>query len=259
MTPHQPKPYTIAIVGGGISGLVLAIALVKQNIPITIYESAAQFGEIGAGIGFQPNFVRIMELICPDIKQGFMRINQNLEMGTRDFFNIRISDRRKADEKGTVYVKDGKQIKLDEIAFTIPAREGEGGAVPRSHFLDELVKLLPSNITKFRKRLVDVTEATDESGDAVLHFADDTTAQHSAVIGCDGIKSRTRRVVLNEEEGKPVFSGKYAYRGLIPMNKALDILGNEKQCLTPQMYCGYKGHLLTFPIASGTILNGKLC
>lgn len=32
------KPFNIAIVGGGISGLTLAIALQKHDIPITVYE-----------------------------------------------------------------------------------------------------------------------------------------------------------------------------------------------------------------------------
>lgn len=52
------KPFDIAIVGGGISGLTLAISLFKQNVPVTVYESASKFGEIGAGVGFGPNAVR---------------------------------------------------------------------------------------------------------------------------------------------------------------------------------------------------------
>jgi salicylate hydroxylase len=104
---------------------------------------------------------------------------------------------------------------------------------------------------------VDVTEASDGSGDAVLHFADRTTAQHTAVIGCDGIKSKTRQLVLGKEAGRPVFSGKYAYRGLIPMEKAVEIVGKERTGAS-QMYCGYKGHVLTFPIAGGRIMNGMV-
>lgn len=46
-------PFEIAIIGGGISGLILAIALQSRadSIPatITLYEQAAKFGEIGAG------------------------------------------------------------------------------------------------------------------------------------------------------------------------------------------------------------------
>jgi salicylate hydroxylase len=35
------KPFSIAIVGGGISGLTLAIGLLQHNVPITIYEAAS--------------------------------------------------------------------------------------------------------------------------------------------------------------------------------------------------------------------------
>jgi salicylate hydroxylase len=91
-----------------------------------------------------------------------------------------------------------------------------------------------------------------------LHFADGSTAKHSVVFGCDGIKSRTRSLVLGDSElTAAVFSGKYAYRGLIPMAKAVEIMGND-QLRTAQMYVGYHGHVLTFPIANGTICNGTI-
>jgi salicylate hydroxylase len=38
------------------------------------------------------------------------------------------------------------------------------------------------------------------------------------------------------------------------MAKAVEILGDDEP-KTPQMYIGYHGHVLTFPIANGTILN----
>lgn len=49
-----PK-FTVAIIGGGIAGLTVAIALSRLNqnkdIKIDIYEGAHAFTEIGAGIG----------------------------------------------------------------------------------------------------------------------------------------------------------------------------------------------------------------
>lgn len=92
----------------------------------------------------------------------------------------------------------------------------------------------------------------------MLYFADGSAVQHTAVFGCDGIKSRIRSVVLADDRTAPaVFSGKYAYRGLVPMDKAVDILG-EDEPRTPQLHLGYGGHVLTFPIANGKILNGKV-
>lgn len=90
----------------------------------------------------------------------------------------------------------------------------------------------------------------------MLHFADGTTARHTAVLGCDGIKSRVRPIVLQgSDPAAAVFSGKYAYRGLVPMDKAVEILGDEEP-KTAQLHLGYHGHVLTFPIANGKILNG---
>jgi salicylate hydroxylase len=42
----------------------------KDPIPITIFESAAQFGEIGADVDFQPYLVRVMTRNSPKIKEG---------------------------------------------------------------------------------------------------------------------------------------------------------------------------------------------
>ncbi|KAF2447513.1 FAD/NAD(P)-binding domain-containing protein [Karstenula rhodostoma CBS 690.94] len=253
-TTPPPKPFNLAIIGGGISGLTLAIALHARNIPTTVYESAASFGEIGAGVGFQPNFVRTMALIAPGIKEGFLRCSDNGESEPPKWFDVRIGDTRNADSGGFVREKDGRGIRLGDAIFTIPARPGPGGGVHRAHFLDELIRLLPGGIAQFRKRLVGVTEGG--GGDAVLHFADGTTARHTAVIGCDGIKSRTREIVLGRDEARPLFSGKYAYRAILPMQKALEFL-DDREATTPQMYCGYKRHVLTFPIANGTIFNRR--
>lgn len=42
----------IGIVGGGIVGVILALGLTKQNIKARVFEQAACFREIGAGMAF---------------------------------------------------------------------------------------------------------------------------------------------------------------------------------------------------------------
>jgi salicylate hydroxylase len=41
------------------------------------------------------------------------------------------------------------------------------------------------------------------------------------------------------------------------MDKAVEIMGGD-EIRTPQLNLGYHGHVLTFPIAGGKILNGKV-
>jgi salicylate hydroxylase len=59
----------------------------------------------------------------------------------------------------------------------------------------------------------------------------------------------------DSKAAKAVFTGKYAYRGLDPMEKAAELLGKD-QTMTTQMYIGYHAHIFTFPIANRTMLNG---
>jgi salicylate hydroxylase len=89
-----------------------------------------------------------------------------------------------------------------------------------------------------------------------MKFKDGSTAQADAVIGCDGIKSRVRVLLLGEKDpaARAQFTGKYAYRGLIPMEKAVGLLGDEL-ARNSQMYLGHHGHMLTFPIEHGKTMN----
>ena len=95
----------------------------------------------------------------------------------------------------------------------------------RAHFLDELVKSVPSERAHFNKR-VDLLEDGDK-GSVVIHFKDGTTATADAVVGADGVHSTVRAHLLGKEAAKPVFAGSVAYRALVPMDKAVEKLGEE--------------------------------
>lgn len=125
----------------------------------------------------------------------------------------------------------------------------------RAHFLDELVKLVPEDIVEFNKRLVDM-KRDENATRTTLVFADGTTATAHAVIGCDGIRSVCRSLVLGKDHplSSPVFTGKHAYRGLIPMDKAIEAIGAEK-ALNRYMFLGEGGHALIFPVAEGKVMN----
>lgn len=125
--------------------------------------------------------------------------------------------------------------------------------IHRAHFLEELVKLLPEGCAVFEKRLVDIDQSRDL---VVCTFSDGTSVTADAVIGCDGIKSSCRPFVYGKDSplSQPVFTRKVAYRGLVPMVKAEEALG-EEMANNRQMYLGHGGHVLTFPIAGGKLLT----
>jgi salicylate hydroxylase len=198
----------------------------------------------GAGVSFGPNASTAMKLISPHIYHGFEnRATHNPWLEKRQvWFEFRYGESC-----------DGTRTVGERIA----ALECEGGqaSVHRAHFLDEMVQLLPEGIAKFGKRCIGFEQ---DGHRVVLKFQDGTLATHDAVIGCDGIKSKIRAALLGEDNSanKAVYSGKYAYRGLIPMEKAEKLLG-EELAKNAQMYLGRHGHVLTFSIEKGRTMNGR--
>lgn len=181
-----------------------------------------------------------MKLIDPAIYAGFRRCATN--NGWPDRQNFWFSFRKGQDTSS----------KFGTRFFDLWCETGQS-SVHRARFLDELVALVPKDIAHFGKRLDEV----EDTGDNVtLRFADGTSATHSALIGCDGIKSKVRQHLLGADHpaAHAVFSGKYAYRGLIPMADAAALMGDEL-ARNSQMYLGHGGHILTFPIEHGQTMN----
>lgn len=150
------------------------------------------------------------------------------------------------------YDKDSK-VGEEKLLFTLTNDYG-ANSVHRAHFLDEVVKLVPEGVTHFKKHLDTIEPREDEM--VTLRFHDGTTAEADAVVGCDGIKARTRAWMLGEDHpgAAPVYTHKYAYRGLIPMQRAVDALGDDN-AKNGKMHLGKDGHILTFPVDHGSTMN----
>jgi salicylate hydroxylase len=204
-TMAPTKDFNIAIVGGGIAGLTLAIALYQRQVPVTIYEQAPAFGEIGAGVSFSPNAVQAMEVCHQGIHEAFEQVcTRNLWPSKKNVWFDYL------DGYNPIIDSEGKQ----EAAFTISNSLGQDG-VHRAHFLEAMVKLVPKEIAKFGKRLSTITEAS--SGKLVMTFDDGSTAEADAIIGCDGIKSRVRQMMVGGDHpsAKPTYTHKYYSMNLL--------------------------------------------
>ncbi|HEX9360460.1 MAG TPA: NAD(P)-binding protein, partial [Bradyrhizobium sp.] len=53
------RPLSIAIIGAGMGGLAAAAALRRVGIDVTVYEQAAQFIRLGAGIQIGCNAMKV--------------------------------------------------------------------------------------------------------------------------------------------------------------------------------------------------------
>ncbi|KAK4493877.1 hypothetical protein PRZ48_015062 [Zasmidium cellare] len=234
------KGFEVAIIGGGIAGLTLAIALHHRGVKVVIYEQAAHFAEIGAGVSFTPNAVAAMQHCHPEVHAAFEKIRTgNLWPSKKNvWFDYH----------------DGYHAKKHEtFAFSITSSLGQAG-VHRARYLDELVKLLPGECARFGKRL-EGWERNARTGRWRVRFEDGSEATADAIIGCDGIKSKVRQLLYGDHPcSHPTFTHKYAYRALATMDDAIKAVGEEK-AKNSCMHMGPGGHMLTFPVNHGQTLN----
>jgi salicylate hydroxylase len=160
----EEKPIDIAIIGGGITGLALALGLQRRNIPFHIYERAHSLREIGAGIGFTPNAERAMLALDPRIHQSFKSVaSQNAS----DWFQY-------VDGFGGV---DGDQETVDETSlFNLYLGERGFEGCHRAQFLKCLVDFLPEDCVTYGAQLDSIVDGIDNER-IVMKFQDGITAE----------------------------------------------------------------------------------
>ncbi|KAI0745659.1 FAD/NAD(P)-binding domain-containing protein [Earliella scabrosa] len=251
--------FRVAICGGGIGGLTLAVALSRYaDIQVDVYEAAAQFKEIGAGVMIWARTWEILSLL--GMSEDFARIAHARPDKSPGF------DYRKSDQP-----TEGSRFYLFQVSY---------GCIRfhRAQFLDVLVDHLPEGVAHFGKRLSSYAHTPTAHGrdtQITLYFSDGTTASCDLLVGCDGIKSTIRKQMLEEHVHKrggdpellqhidPVWTGTIAYRGLIPVERLIKPNGKKHRTIdSPMMYCGQSKvalptteHVVSYSISSGSIVN----
>ena len=188
----------IVIVGAGIGGLTLGLALHAAKIPCRIYESAAEIRPIGVGINLLPHATR--ELAALGLEPALARIS--IETKDATFFN-----------------------RFGQLIYQEPLGRAAGYEQPQfSIHRGDLQMLL---LAAFRERAGADQVVThhhcigveqDASGVSVQFFdgpngAKRSTVRGRAVIACDGINSAVRKRFF-PDEGEPRYSGINMWRGV---------------------------------------------
>lgn len=213
----------IAIIGGGIGGLTLAIALRERgDIKVDVYEQAPELKEVGAAIALSANATR------------FYYGRYALEPQFRDV----------AFEVQALIYRDGRSGRLiSEIRGDYRAKYGYPYlGIHRAALQQILSGEVGMKSIHLNKRLLSI----DDSGrEALLTFADGTTAAADLVIGADGARSTVRKLMLGYDDA--LYSGCSAFRGIV---EPTDMpLMPDKDAI--QFWMGPGGHCLHYPIGSG--------
>ncbi|KAI0401626.1 hypothetical protein F4802DRAFT_609206 [Xylaria palmicola] len=237
MAANDAAGIHVAIVGGGITGVILALGLERRGVSYALYERAAAFTEIGAGIGFSPNAERALGVVDPRVYAVYKRVASSTG-DDEDYFQW-------VDGRGTANAVIARLL-IGVDAF-------QGGR--RAEFLEAWSALIPAGKVRFGKEIASVRQG-GEDGRVTLGFRDGSVDEADIVIGCDGIRSRVRQLVLGEANpaAYPRYTNKFCFRALLPMDAARKVLGEERT-LNRFMYNGPGAHAITYPVANGALLN----
>ena len=190
----------VIIVGAGIGGLTLALALHRARIAARVFESAPEIAPLGAGINVLPHASR--ELCALGLESALARAA--VETREAVFYN-----------------------RFGQLIYREPLGRGAGYASPQFsiHRGDLQLLLLEAcrqrlGADRIRLGWRCVRFEQDSSG-VTIHFVDALTGatlapqRADAAVGCDGLHSAVRKQ-LHPDEGEPRYSGVNMWRGVTP-------------------------------------------
>lgn len=219
----------VAIIGGGIGGLVAALAFLRCGIDVNVYEQASALEPVGAGVQLSANATRVLRWLGLELAlaQGSLPLEKTIRLWNT-----------------------GKSWTVPGMG---PESEHRYGApflaLHRADLLDVLVAAVRSykkDAIFLNSRCIQVSQ--NDSGAEIL-FESGTRAIAKAVIGADGVHSMVRAGL--DRSSNPEFTGLVAWRGVVDTS----LLPNKGGTPVSSNWIGPGCHVITYPLRRGTLLN----
>jgi 2-polyprenyl-6-methoxyphenol hydroxylase-like FAD-dependent oxidoreductase len=163
----------VLIVGGGIAGPALALFLHRAGIQSSVFEAYPEQTGLGGGLALAPNGMRVLD-----------------SLGLAD----QLGDR--ASHIAEYWFRNDRGVTLARFANASAERYGQPMVGLARATLAELVSdaLRRAGVRlAYHKRLSGIDQ--DAAG-VTAYFADGSSARGDLLIGADGVRSATRRLVL---------------------------------------------------------------
>ncbi|OJJ00787.1 hypothetical protein ASPVEDRAFT_40307 [Aspergillus versicolor CBS 583.65] len=182
----------VAIIGAGLSGLTLALALHQQSIPCTLYEARSAPLDIGGAVMLSPNALRILDSL--DVYQSI---------------------RTQGHEFNDLHFRTEDDSPLDSYEFGSEEKYGYRALrIYRNIFIRELsTRVQDAGVPiLYNKKFSAVTEET--SSTVTWSFDDGSTVTAAVLVGADGIHSKVRKYLYPDLE--PVFTKAMGVSAAVP-------------------------------------------
>lgn len=212
----------IAIVGAGIGGLTLALALRQRGVAASVFEQSPQLTEIGAAVALSANATRdlgrlgVLDDLVACATEPSELIHRDWRTGRRVAAHDVAREHSYRQRFGAPYLG----IHRADLQRVLGAAMG-GGGVHLDH------------------RLVGIEDAADA---VRLSFANGHVVEADVVVGADGVRSLIRRWITGTTGAR--YSGTSAFRGIVPQDR----LPSLPDPMAIQFWMGPGAHLLHYAI-----------
>ncbi|MEE8044002.1 MAG: NAD(P)/FAD-dependent oxidoreductase [Thermodesulfobacteriota bacterium] len=163
----------ILVVGGGIAGLTLTGLLQQRGFKPTLVEQIAEYGTIGYVIVLWPSGSRILK--------GLGVYRSLLDVGLQ-FTTYNVSD-----ERGQMLHSYSVQNVTEKYGPML------------STYRPDLINVIKEAVDPDSIRMSTTVDKIDQTNDEVyVTFSDGTEETYDLVVGCDGVRSKTRDLVFGD-------------------------------------------------------------
>lgn len=234
----RTDPQRIIIAGAGIGGLTAALSFAARGFDVQLFERAAKFAEIGAGIQLSPNATRILD-----------RLGVLASLADSAAMPEAVVLRDAASLAELARVPLGKNGEARWKSPYLVAHRADLHSALLAHASRQSgIRLAMNSVIRnvsFDDKGVTADVCSEEAVEAV---------RGRLLVGADGVWSEMRRFVAGSRESRP--TGKMAWRALVdrrsPAGRAL-AEATPADSVTAFLHPAL--HLIVYPVRGGAAFN----
>lgn len=242
---YTRKDLSIAIIGSGIGGLTCALALAHAGFQrIHVFEAAPELSFVGAGIQLAPNMARVLDRlgVWDEVVKNAVPIDEtHIRDGPSN------TELTRVDNTSTKRLYGYAQMvahRADLIESLFSACRAHGPAI-QFHFGTSVEQILSFGPAP-KLRAVPLNGVPYHR-------------QFDVIVGCDGIKSKTREQLLQHLNLSAAIedTGYSAYRIILPRSHFEHEPSLQHLITTPRAirWTGPDRHIIAYPISAHTLYN----
>lgn len=220
----------VLIAGGGIGGLAAAIAAVRADWDVRLFERATQFSEVGAGIQLGPNVIHRLQA------WGLQRPLQQV---------VASPSALRACSAIT-----GQELGRLPLGADMVQRYGASYATIHRADLHQILLQALQGLPEVHLNLnQSISSYTEQDGVVTVRTSANKLIEGDALIGADGVRSAVRAQLLGD--GPPRVTGHLAYRAMVHQAQL------PKRLRTSEVtaWLGPHLHAIQYPVRRGELQN----